>query len=183
MQKMISPRPHASPKRGVREVIQFAAGECSLGRVLVAATDEGICAIQLGDAPEPLVAALRHRFPKAELKSGGAGFERVLAEVIALVEEPKRAFDLPLHLRGTPFQQEVWDALRSIPAGETRTYAEIAAKVGRPGAARAVAGAIAANGIAVAVPCHRVIGAGGALCGYRWGVDRKAALLTREGAL
>ena len=183
MQEMISPRPHTSAKRGMRDVIQFAVGECSLGRVLVAATDEGICAIELGDAPEPLLEALRHRFPKAELKSGGAGFESVLAEVIALIEEPKRAFDLPLHQRGTPFQQEVWDALRGIPPGETRTYTQVAAQVGRPGAVRAVAGAIAANGIAVAVPCHRVIRTGGALCGYRWGVDRKAALLKREGSL
>ncbi len=176
-------KPSAFVKGGAGEVIRYAIGECSLGSILVAATAKGICAIQFGDAPEPLVEALRGRFPKAELKGGDADFERVVAHVIGLVEEPKRAFDLPLHVRGTAFQQRVWEVLRSIPPGETMTYAEVAAKAGCPSAVRAVASACAANKIAVAIPCHRVVRTGGALSGYRWGVERKAALLKREGAL
>ncbi len=177
-------KPSAFVKGGPGEVIRFAVGDCSLGSILVAATAQGICAIQFGDAPEPLIEALRGRFPKAELKGGDADFERVVAHVIGLVEEPKRAFDLlPLHVRGTAFQQRVWDVLRRIPPGETMTYAEVAAKAGCPNAVRAVASACAANKIAVAIPCHRVVRTGGALSGYRWGVERKAALLKREGAL
>ncbi len=176
-------KPSAFAKGGAGEVIRFALGECSLGSILVAATAQGICAIQFGYAPEPLIEALRGRFPKAELKGGDADFERVVAHVIGLVEEPKRAFDLPLHVRGTAFQQRVWEVLRSIPPGETMTYAEVAAKAGCASAVRAVASACAANKIAVAIPCHRVVRTGGALSGYRWGVERKAALLKREGAL
>ena len=176
-------KPSAFAKGGAGEVIRFAVGECSLGSILVAATAHGICAIQFGDAPEPLIGALRGRFPKAELKGGDADFERVVAHVIGLVEEPERAFDLPLHVRGTAFQQRVWEVLRSIPPGETMTYAEVAAKAGCASAVRAVASACAANKIAVAIPCHRVVRTGGALSGYRWGVERKAALLKREGAL
>lgn len=176
-------KPSVFAKGGAGEVIRYAIGECSLGSILVAATAQGICAIQFGDAPEPLIEALRGRFPKAELKGGDADFEHVVAHVIGLVEEPKRAFDLPLHVRGTAFQQRVWEVLRSIPPGETMTYAEVAAKAGCPSAVRAVASACAANKIAVAIPCHRVVRTGGALSGYRWGVERKAALLKREGAL
>jgi AraC family transcriptional regulator of adaptative response/methylated-DNA-[protein]-cysteine methyltransferase len=176
-------KPSAFAKGGAGEVIRFAVGECSLGSILVAAAAQGICAIQLGDTPEELVEALRNRFPKAELKGGGADFERIVAQVIGLVEEPRRAFDLPLHVRGTAFQQKVWEILRSIPPGETMTYAEVAAKAGRPSAVRAVASACAANKLAVVIPCHRVVRTGGALSGYRWGVERKAALLKREGAL
>ena len=176
-------KPSSFAKGGAGEVILFAVGECSLGSVLVAATAQGICAIQLGDSPEPLVEALRDRFPNAELKGGDADFERVLAEVISLVEEPKRALGLPLHVRGTAFQHKIWEILRSIPIGETMSYAEVAAKAGCPSAVRAVASACAANKLAVAIPCHRVVRTGGALSGYRWGVQRKAALLKREGAL
>ena len=176
-------KPSAFGKGGAGEVILFAVATCSLGSILVAATAQGICAIQLGDAPEPLVEALRDRFPKAELRGGDEDFERVVAQVIGLVEEPKRAFGLPLHVRGTAFQQRVWEVLRSIPPGETMTYAEVAAEAGCPSAVRAVASACAANKIAVAIPCHRVVRKGGALSGYRWGVKRKAALLKREGAL
>ena len=176
-------KPSAFTKGGAGELIRFAVGECSLGSILVAATAQGICAIQLGDAPEPLVEVLRDRFPNAELRGGDADFERVVAAVVGLVEEPTRAFDLPLHVRGTAFQQRVWEVLRSIPPGETMTYAEVAAKAGCPSAVRAVASACAANKIAVAIPCHRVVRTGGALSGYRWGVERKAALLKREGAL
>ena len=176
-------KPGAFAKGGTGEVIHFAVGECSLGSVLVAATVHGICAIQLGDAPEPLVEALQHRFPNAALRGGEAGFERVVAEVIGLVEEPQRGCTLPLHVRGTAFQHKIWQILRSIPPGETMTYAGLAAKAGCPDAVRAVANACAANKLAVAIPCHRVVRTGGALSGYRWGVARKATLLKREGAL
>ncbi len=176
-------KPSAFKKGGAGEVIRFAVGECSLGSILVAATAHGICAIELGDSPETLVKAFQDRFPNAELKGGDADFQRVVGHVIGLIEEPKRAFDLPLHVRGTAFQQRVWEVLRSIPPGETMTYAEVAAKAGCPSAVRAVASAIASNSHAVAIPCHRVIRTGGALSGYRWGVERKAALLKREGAL
>ncbi len=175
-------KPSAFVKGGAGEVILFAVGECSLGSILVAATAQGICAIQFGDAPEPLVEALQDRFPNAELKGGDADFERIMAQVIGLVEEPKRAFGLPLHVRGTAFQHKIWEILRSIPPGETMTYAEVAAKAGCPDAVRAAASACAANKLAVAIPCHRVVRKGGALSGYRWGVERKAALLKREGA-
>ncbi len=176
-------KPGSFAKGGSGETILFAVGECSLGSILIAATQKGICAIQLGDAPEPLIEALQKRFPKADLIGGGADFERVAAHVVGLVEEPKRAFDLPLHVRGTVFQHRVWETLRSIPPGETMTYAEVAAKAGCPSAVRAVASACASNKVAVAIPCHRVVRKGGALSGYRWGVERKAALLKREGAL
>jgi len=176
-------KPSSFAKGGAGEVIRFAVGECSLGSVLVAATAQGICAIELGDSPEPLVEVLQDRFPDAELKGGDADFERVVAQVIGLVEEPKRALGLPLHVRGTAFQQKIWEILRSIPIGETMSYAEVAAKAGCPSAVRAVASACAANKLAVAIPCHRVVRTGGALSGYRWGVERKAALLKREGAL
>ena len=181
--KGLGMKPGAYANGGAGEVVLYAVGDCSLGRVLVAATAQGICAIQLGDKPEPLIEALRDRFPKAEVKDGGADFERIVAEVVELVEEPKRAFDLPLHVRGTAFQHKVWEVLRSIPPGETMTYAEVAVQAGCPGAVRAAASACAANKIAVAIPCHRVVRKGGALSGYRWGVERKAALLKREGVL
>ena len=176
-------KPSAFAKGGGGEVILFAVGECSLGSILVAATAQGICAIQLGDTPEGLVEALQDRFPRADLKGGDADFEQIVARIVGLVEEPRRAFDLPLHVRGTAFQQRVWEILRRIPPGETLTYAEVAAKAGCPGAVRAVANACASNRVAVAIPCHRVVRKGGALSGYRWGVERKAALLKREGAL
>jgi AraC family transcriptional regulator of adaptative response/methylated-DNA-[protein]-cysteine methyltransferase len=176
-------KPGAFAKGGAGEVILFAVGECSLGSILVAATARGICAIQLGDTLEELLEALQDRFPKADLKGGDADFEQIVAQVVGLVEEPKRAFDLPLHVRGTAFQQRVWEILRSIPPGGTMTYSEVAAKAGCPAAVRAVASACASNKLAVAIPCHRVVRKGGALSGYRWGVERKAALLKRERAL
>jgi AraC family transcriptional regulator of adaptative response/methylated-DNA-[protein]-cysteine methyltransferase len=176
-------KPGAFVKGGKGEVIQFAVGECSLGSIIVAATAKGVCAIELGDSPEPLVEALQDRFPNAELKGGEAEFERVVAQAIALVEEPGRPFELPLHVRGTAFQQKIWQILGAIPPGETMTYAEVAARAGCPKAVRAVANACASNSLAVAIPCHRVVRTGGALSGYRWGVERKAALLKREGAL
>jgi AraC family transcriptional regulator, regulatory protein of adaptative response / methylated-DNA-[protein]-cysteine methyltransferase len=165
-----------------RVVIRFAVGECSLGSVLVAATDRGVCAISLGDDPEELVHALERRFPRAELTGGDRGFERLVARVVGLVERPGRPGQLPLDIRGTAFQQRVWRALTAIPAGTTRTYSEIAAALGAPGAVRAVARACGDNPLAVAIPCHRVVRRDGSLAGYRWGIDRKEALLAREAA-
>ncbi|WP_159994122.1 bifunctional DNA-binding transcriptional regulator/O6-methylguanine-DNA methyltransferase Ada [Roseomonas sp. 18066] len=170
-------------KDGGRDAeIRFALGECSLGSVLVAATARGICAIQLGDTPEPLLEALQSRFPKARLIGGDADFEALVARVVALVEQPAGpgAESLPLDIRGTAFQQRVWKALREIPVGRTESYAEVAARLGQPSAVRAVARACATNEIAVVIPCHRVVRTGGALAGYRWGLARKQALLERE---
>jgi AraC family transcriptional regulator, regulatory protein of adaptative response / methylated-DNA-[protein]-cysteine methyltransferase len=173
-------KPGAFGKGGANEVIRFAVGECSLGNVLVAATEKGLCAIEFGDMPEDLVKGLQDRFPKAEFIGGDADFEQVVAKVVGFVEEPKRGFDLPLHVRGTAFQQQIWQILREIPTGKTMTYAEVAARAGRPSAVRAVASACASNKLAVVIPCHRVVRTGGSLSGYRWGVERKAALLSRE---
>jgi AraC family transcriptional regulator, regulatory protein of adaptative response / methylated-DNA-[protein]-cysteine methyltransferase len=160
--------------------IRFAVGECSLGSVLVAATDKGVCAIEFGDDPEALVRGLQDRFPKARLIGAEGEFERLVAKVVGLVEAPAQGVELPLDVRGTAFQQRVWQALREIPAGLTASYGEIAARLGQPRAVRAVARACAANGIAVAIPCHRVVRTDGALSGYRWGVERRRALLDRE---
>lgn len=165
---------------GRGETIRFAVAECSLGAILVAATERGICAILIGDHPEPLVEDLQARFPQAELRGAEDGFERTVAQVIGMVEAPRIGLDLPLDVRGTAFQQRVWQALRAIPSGQTVTYAELAERVGLAGGARAVAGACAANPVAVAIPCHRVVRTGGALSGYRWGIERKRALLERE---
>lgn len=160
--------------------IRFAIGECSLGAILVAASERGICAILLGDDPEVLARDLQDRFPRAELIGGDAGFERLVAQVVGFVEMPKRGLELPLDVRGTAFQQRVWAALQEIPAGTTASYSEIARRIGAPRAVRAVAGACAANALAVAIPCHRVVRNDGGLAGYRWGVERKRALLERE---
>ena len=167
---------------GEAAVIRFAIGECSLGSILVAATDKGVCAILLGDDPEALVRDLQDRFSRAELVGADAEFETLVAQVVGFVEQPGLALDLPLDVRGTAFQQRVWQALRDIPAGETAGYAQIAEKIGSPKAVRAVAQACAANALAVAIPCHRVVRTDGALSGYRWGVERKRALLEREAA-
>jgi AraC family transcriptional regulator of adaptative response/methylated-DNA-[protein]-cysteine methyltransferase len=172
--------PTAWRRGGLGAVIRFAVGQCSLGAILVAATDKGVCAIAFGDDPERLVRDLQDRFPKAELIGGDADFEATVAAVVALVEAPGTPFALPLDISGTAFQQRVWQALRAIPAGRTASYADIAAAIGAPGSARAVAQACASNALAVAIPCHRVVRSDGALSGYRWGIDRKAALLQRE---
>lgn len=166
--------------RGVE--MRFAIGESSLGSILVAATAKGVAAISLGDDPEALLCALEDSFPKAKLIGGDAAFERIVAAVVGLVEQPAGGFDLPLDMQGTAFQHRVWRALRDIPAGATATYAQIAERIGAPTAARAVAGACAANKLAVAIPCHRVIRNDGSLSGYRWGVERKRALLAKEAA-
>ena len=167
---------------GSGNVIRFAVGECSLGSILVAATDKGVCAIELGDDPDALVRALQDIFPQARLVGGDAAFEQLVAKVVGFVEAPAHGLELPLDIRGTSFQQRVWKALRAIPAGSTATYTEIAKRIGRPRAVRAVAHACASNAIAVAIPCHRVVRMDGSLAGYRWGVARKRALLARERA-
>lgn len=165
---------------GRDEVIRFALGQCALGAILVAESDRGICAITLGDAPEPLLRDFQDRFPKARLIGGDAEFEQRVACVAGFVEAPRIGLDLPLDIRGTAFQQRVWQALRQIPVGETASYAEIARRIGAPRSVRAVARACASNQIAVAIPCHRVVRTDGALSGYRWGIERKRALLANE---
>ncbi len=165
---------------GAEAVIRFAIGQCSLGAILVAATERGVCAILLGDDPEVLVRDLQDRFPSARLIGGDAAFERLVAQVVGLIEAPGHGLQLPLDVRGTAFQQRVWQALRAVPAGSTVSYAQIAQRIGAPTAVRAVGQAIAANPLAVAIPCHRVIRTDGAISGYRWGVERKKALLDRE---
>jgi AraC family transcriptional regulator, regulatory protein of adaptative response / methylated-DNA-[protein]-cysteine methyltransferase len=165
---------------GEGSAIRFALGECSLGSILVAMTDKGICAIELGDDPQYLLRELQDRFPKATLIGADRDFEQQIAKVIGLIEAPAQALDLPLDIRGTAFQQRVWQELRGIPPGSTATYTEIATRIGRPKAVRAVAQACASNAIAVAIPCHRVVRSDGSLSGYYWGVERKRALLARE---
>jgi AraC family transcriptional regulator of adaptative response/methylated-DNA-[protein]-cysteine methyltransferase len=165
---------------GRGEAIGFALTRCALGTLLAATTARGLCAILLGDDPDALVRDLRERFPQAELRDAEPGFAATLAQVAALVDGTHAGADLPLDVRGTAFQQRVWEALRTIPAGCTVSYAELAARLGMPQGARAVAGACAANPVAVLIPCHRVVRGDGALSGYRWGIDRKRRLLERE---
>jgi AraC family transcriptional regulator of adaptative response/methylated-DNA-[protein]-cysteine methyltransferase len=165
---------------GAATEIRFAVGECSLGSVLVAQTDKGVCAILLGDDPDRLVRELHNRFRRATLVGGDSAFEKTVATVIGFVEQPALGLDLPLDVRGTAFQQRVWQALRAIPAGSTSTYSDIAARIGAPAGSRAVARACAANPLAVAIPCHRVVRTDGSLSGYRWGVERKRSLLDKE---
>lgn len=175
--------PKAYRDGGQNRHIRFAIGQCSLGVILVAATDQGICAILLGDDADALARDLQDRFPKANLIGADSAFENWVAQVVGFVEQPALGLDLPLDIQGTAFQQRVWQALRDIPAGEVVTYAEVAEYIGEPKAVRAVAGACAANKIAVAIPCHRVVRTDGGLSGYRWGVERKRAILLGEGAL
>jgi len=165
---------------GVDARIAFAIAQTSLGALLVARSARGVCAISLGDDPDALLRELQDRFPRAELVGGDAGFERLVAQVVGLIAQPGIGHDLPLDVRGTAFQQRVWQALRRIPPGQTASYADIAARIGSPKAVRAVAQACASNTLAVAIPCHRVVRSDGALSGYRWGVARKRALLERE---
>ncbi|UGQ45754.1 bifunctional DNA-binding transcriptional regulator/O6-methylguanine-DNA methyltransferase Ada [Massilia endophytica] len=179
-QQALGMTPSAFRAGGSGAVIRFAIAECSLGAILVASTDKGICAILMGDDPEELARDLQDRFPKAELIGADPDYDKVVARVIGFVEAPEIGLDLPLDVRGTAFQQRVWQALREIPAGRTVSYAELADIVGAPKGARAVAGACAANAIAVAIPCHRVVRNDGSISGYRWGVERKQALLERE---
>jgi len=160
--------------------IRFAIGECSLGAILVAKSAKGVCAILLGDDPDALARDLQDRFARANLIGGDAEFEQLVAKIVGFVETPAVGLDLPLDVRGTAFQQRVWQALRKIPVGSTASYSDIAQRIGAPKSVRAVAQACAANAIAIAIPCHRVVRNDGALSGYRWGVERKRALLERE---
>ena len=165
---------------GANTDIFFAIGECSLGSILVAQSRKGVCSILIGDDPAKLVRDLQDRFPKANLVGDERGYQDLVAKVVGLIEQPHVGLDLPLDIRGTSFQQRVWKALQQIPPGSTTTYSELAAKIGMPRAVRAVAHACATNALAVAIPCHRVIRQDGSLSGYRWGVERKRALLERE---
>jgi AraC family transcriptional regulator of adaptative response/methylated-DNA-[protein]-cysteine methyltransferase len=165
---------------GAQTDIHFAVGECSLGSILVAQSDRGICAILLGDDPNSLVRDLQDQFPKANLIGADAEFEGLVSKVVGFVEEPMVGLTLPLDIRGTAFQQRVWQALRNIPAGKTASYTEVARLIGSPKSVRAVAQACGANKLAVAIPCHRVVHNNGGLSGYRWGVERKRALLKKE---
>ncbi|MDI9248308.1 MULTISPECIES: bifunctional DNA-binding transcriptional regulator/O6-methylguanine-DNA methyltransferase Ada [unclassified Stenotrophomonas] len=165
---------------GIGTVIRFAVGESALGAILVAQSQRGICTILLGDDPDRLVRDLQDQFPKAELVGGDGNFEKLVAQVVGFIEAPGIGLNLPLDVRGTVFQQRVWQALREIPAGETASYAQIAERIGTPKAVRAVAQACAANHLAVAIPCHRVVRRNGDISGYRWGVERKRELLRRE---
>ena len=164
----------------IEAVIHYALGDCALGRVLVAMSEHGVCALSLGDDSAALIGELRSRFPGAGLTHGGAECERCVAKAVNFVEMTSLALDLPLDVRGTDFQQRVWQALRKIPCGARASYTEIAQQIGSPKAVRAVAGACAANTLAVAIPCHRAVRADGGLAGYRWGIPRKAELLRRE---
>ncbi|HLU76740.1 MAG TPA: bifunctional DNA-binding transcriptional regulator/O6-methylguanine-DNA methyltransferase Ada [Burkholderiales bacterium] len=175
-------KPGAYRAGGANATIRFAVGECSLGSILVAQSGRGICAILLGEDPEALLRDLERRFPRAELIGGDADFEQLVARVVGFVEAPRTGLDLPLDIRGTAFQQRVWQALRAIPPGTTVSYAELARRIGAPKAVRAVGAACGANALAVAIPCHRVVRSDGDLCGYRWGIERKRALLDIEAA-
>jgi len=165
---------------GTQEELRFAVGQCSLGAILVASTAKGVAAILIGDDPDALARDLQDRFPKARFVGGDADYEKLVTQVVGVVESPHLGVDLPLDIRGTAFQQRVWQALRGIPAGATASYADIAARIGAPKSVRAVASACAANTLAVVIPCHRVVRNDGALSGYRWGVERKRALIDRE---
>jgi len=160
--------------------IRHATGRSWLGVVLVAATDRGICAIMFGDKAEPLVRDLKERFSHAKLVAGDRDFQRTVRAVAEYVRRPAAGLELPLDIIGTAFQQQVWELLRKIPAGATSTYTEIAKRLGKPSAVRAVASACAANPISVAIPCHRVVRSDGSLAGYYWGIERKRRLLDRE---
>ncbi len=179
---MLGMTPRAFKKGGESTALRFAVGKCSFGAVLVAATSRGLAAVLLGDDADALIRDLESRFPRAVLEAGDREFEACVAAVVGFIDGQGKTEVLPLDPRGTSFQRRVWNALAEIPPGSTVTYSELAAKLGAPGSARAVAGACAKNPIAILVPCHRVIREDGGLSGYRWGVDRKRALLTREGA-
>jgi AraC family transcriptional regulator of adaptative response/methylated-DNA-[protein]-cysteine methyltransferase len=178
--KLLGMRPSDYRAGGSQTAIRFAVGECTLGSIVVAATEKGICAISLGNDAETLVEQLQEQFPAAQLVGGDAEFESCVAQVVGFVDDPRIGLGLPLDIRGTAFQQRVWQALCDIPAGSTASYAAVADRIGQPGASRAVAGACASNRIAVAIPCHRVVRQDGSLSGYRWGVERKQALLSKE---
>jgi AraC family transcriptional regulator of adaptative response/methylated-DNA-[protein]-cysteine methyltransferase len=178
--EMLGMTPSRYRQGGKAETIRFAIGQCSLGAIIVAATAKGLCHIAIDDDAEALLRELQERFPKAELIGDDPDFDAWIAQVIGFVEAPAIGLDLPLDIRGTAFQQRVWRALSSIPAGSIVSYTDVAAHLGLPKSVRAVASACAANTLAVAIPCHRVLRSDGALSGYRWGLERKQALLQRE---
>jgi AraC family transcriptional regulator, regulatory protein of adaptative response / methylated-DNA-[protein]-cysteine methyltransferase len=167
-------------KGGEGQSIRYASAETSLGRVLVASTARGICSIELGDSDDELIARLVERFPNAELAGDDPAFADRVEKVVAMVDQPGTSLDLPLDIRGTAFQRQVWEALRAIPFGTTTTYTEVARSIGRPNAVRAVASACASNKLAIVIPCHRVIRGDGGLAGFGWGIDRKRKMLDRE---
>lgn len=178
--QILGMKPKEYKAGGEKLNIVFALGECALGSILVAKSERGICAISLGDDPDTLIQNFQDQYPKANLIGGNAEFEKIVAHVVGFVESPGLEFGLPLDIRGTVFQERVWQALREIPAGTTSTYAEIARSIGMPKSVRAVANACGANKLAVAIPCHRVVRSDRSLSGYRWGVERKRKLLDRE---
>ena len=173
-QKSVSQQP------GMAANLRFAVGQCSLGAVLVASSENGVAAISIGDDADALIRDLRERFPSAQCVVGDQHYGKLVAHIMGFIEAPGTSLDVKLDIRGTAFQQRVWQALQKIPLGKTITYTDIANRIGSPKSVRAVAGACAANALAVAIPCHRVVRHDGNLSGYRWGVQRKRALLARE---
>ncbi|MDD2724784.1 MAG: methylated-DNA--[protein]-cysteine S-methyltransferase [Methylovulum sp.] len=168
------------PANAVNPAIRFIIGQCPLGFVLVAMSGRGISFIGMGDDANTLSCGLLDKFPQAQWDGEDSGLVHSLAQVIEKIEKPNLESDLPLDIQGTLFQQRVWLALREIPVGTTVSYSQLAGHIGSPKAVRAVAGACAANKLAVMIPCHRVVGKDGSLSGYRWGIGRKAELLRRE---
>jgi AraC family transcriptional regulator of adaptative response/methylated-DNA-[protein]-cysteine methyltransferase len=172
--------PSAFRRNGEHQQIRYVVEKCSLGLALIAGTPRGICAIFLGDDPRALESDLRAEFSNADLHASDVSFQRWVKAVLAQIDEPARRVDLPLDIRGTAFQHRVWEALRRIPVGQTTTYTELASRIGAPSTVRAVARACATNPVSVVVPCHRVVRKDKSLAGYRWGLQRKRALLDRE---
>ncbi|PZU98932.1 MAG: hypothetical protein DCE90_03765 [Pseudanabaena sp.] len=173
-------KPNESKNNAKNQKIRFAFENTNLGWVIVAATVRGICAIALGDSPDELVSEIHRRFPQAEFCDDDLIFQQWVAGVISMIKTPKSRVNLPLDIQGTAFQQQVWQILQAIPVGSTLSYQQVAIQIGKPKAFRAVASACAANKLAIAIPCHRVVGSNGSLSGYRWGVERKQALLELE---
>jgi AraC family transcriptional regulator of adaptative response/methylated-DNA-[protein]-cysteine methyltransferase len=173
-------KPREYKKEAMNQEIRFAVENTNLGWVMVAATEIGICAIALGDNPDELANEIYQRFPQAKLGDDDPIFQQWVADIVSTIEMPRRSLNLPLDIQGTAFQQQVWRVLQTIPVGSTLSYQQVATQIGNPKAVRAVASACAANKLAIAIPCHRVVGSNGSLSGYRWGVDRKQALLELE---
>lgn len=180
--KLLGMTPGAARRGGAGEEIRTAFADTEFGRLLVGATDKGVCFIGFAEPDDALMGDLQRRFPKARLRPDDAGLAATLRAILDFIIEPKQALDLPLDLRGTAFQQRVWNALRQIPPGRTSTYSGVAQAMGEPKAVRAVARSCALNPVSLVVPCHRVVGKDGDLTGYRWGVPRKKVLLAREKA-
>jgi len=178
--RVLGMTPSTYRRGGAGTNVHFAVGVCSLGAILVARSERGVCSIALGDDPDALVRDLQHRFPRASLTGPDAKFERLVSKVVSLVDKPRLGVSLPLDIRGTAFQQRVWRVLREIPVGSTMSYTEIARRIGTPRSVRAVGQACGANSLAVAIPCHRAVRLDGQLGGYRWGIERTRALLDRE---